>query len=1466
MKPQFCSPLGRILVLIFGLFAFLASPFRADAAACTTSDLASGSAAFVVNSTGTTTAGSVFLINASANTVQCSMTVGKDPTNLAVSPDGSLLFVENDADGTVTVLNLTDGTLNKTIPLTGTAMTANLAVSPDNSKVYVVTLPATLTASTQASLYVISLPALTLTASSPISVVAPSPATATPVTAPGLGVDFTPDSTKAYIATEGLTYIVTTSTDSISATTISASGGAAVVQPSGTFAYVIDVAANPTTATQINVSTNAATPQTPFPQCSTAFATAITPDSSRVYYTCPGTTFVQWIAAATNTCPGTGCNTITLTGHTTQGLAISSDGASVYVATSDGAIPVISVSTDLVAAMITGTSPLRGGGYRRPIMVFTTPTPPTTTQSVPVNASFQFAAVAKFVKNPATVSWSVTCTAGGAACGTIDATGKYTAPPTPPTPATVTVTASSSSAEFLYNPKFGSASVTVTVTTPAIIVSLAPASPTVGLDLTDTITATATNDTSGQGVTAWAVNNNPGGNSTVGTVVATDATHATYTAPHVLPPAPSMVTVTATSGADGTQTGSTTLTITSSVTVTVAPANPTLGINSQTKFTATVQGDSANLGVTWSLGACPVAPTTTPANPNPCGTLTAIDNFNVFYNAPPVVQPNSPLVTITATSVADTSKSGNSGITINSNVTVTVAPVNPTLGINTQTKFTATVLGDTSNFGVTWSLGACPVAPTVNPPNPNPCGTLTAIDNFNVFYSAPPVVQPNSPLVTITAKSVADTNKTGSSGITINSNVTVTVAPLNPTLGINSQTKFTATVAGDAANLGVTWSLGACPVAPTTTPANPNPCGTLTAIDNFNVFYNAPPVVQPNTPLVTITAKSVAATNKAGISAITINSNVTVTVAPVNPTLGINTQTKFTATVLGDTSNFGVTWSIACAATPTTNPANPNPCGTLTAVDGLNVFYNAPPVVQPNPPQVTITAKSVADTSKSGNSAMSINSAVTVSVTPLNPTLLINTQTKFTAAVLGDSSNFGVTWSLGACPVAPTTNPPNPNPCGTLTAIDNFNVFYNAPPVVQPNPPQVAIIATSLADTSKFGNSAITVNSNVTVAVTAPAPPVLINGTSSFVANTTNDGGLGVTWAIINCTLTPTTNPPNPVPCGSVNASTGAYTAPPVVPPAPSSIAVQATSKADPSKTSSAAVVITSNVSVSVTPATSTNTTVPIRFSITFTDAIQNSGSLSGVTWSLTCATGVTNCGSINAGTGMYTAPAVTPSTATATITATSQADFNKSGSSSITIVPDKAGIDPGAAQQLSIAIGTQTSAQTTIDLQGPIPGDGATFGLACSNFAGLSNASCTFSPSNPVSADASGTTKVTLTLSIVAAAAVANLNGPPFAQPRNAPIRGLLYGAVIPFVLFGLVCVRRREIVLPGPRHAFALVLLLCVCLGWMSACNQFSVPSVPGAPVPPTTAASGTLTVTITPSGGSFTTVTVSVPYSVK
>src|SRR5216684_942493 len=926
MKPQLCSPLGRILVLIFGLFAFAASPFRADAATCTTSDLASGSAAFVAHSTGTTTSGSVFLVNVSAtpNTIQCSISVGKDPTNLAVSPDASLLFVENDADGTVTVVNLTDGTINTTITLTGAPMTANLAVSPDNSKVYVVTLPSPLPATPPAaSLYVISLPSLGVSAAIPVT----APATPTPpVSAPGLGVAFSPDATLAFIATEGLTYIVTTASNAVSATSIPANGGTAAVQPSGSFAYVVDVAANPTTVAQFAVSASPPAPviQTPSPQCTGANATAITPDSSLVYYTCPGTNFVQSITAATNTCPGTGCTTILLGPASTgpQGLAVTPDGTSVYVANSDGSISVVSVSGNAVAATISGTAPLRGIGFRLPIVAFISPAPPATTENVPVNATFPFSAGAKFTKNPATVSWSVTCAAGGAACGSIDpVTGIYTAPATPPSPPTVTVTATSNSTEFLFNPRFSSASVTVTVTAPAIIVSVVPASSTVGIDLTDTITATAQNDTSGQGVTGWAVNGTLGGDANVGMIVATDATHATYTAPSVLPPAPSMVSVSATSVADSTQTSTTTLTITSNVTVTVAAPPPPILVSNQYTFTATVTNDAGLKGTTWTVTCPDVTPCgSVGASGTPSGNGTSY-TVTVTYTAPSIILATASHATISATSVADPTKSNSSTVLITSNVTVTVAAPPPPVLINNQYTFTATVTNDAGLKGTTW---------TVTCPDVTPCGSVGASGTpsgngtsytVTVTYTAPSIILATPSHATISATSVADPTKSGSSTVLITSNVTVTVtAPPLPVL-INNPYTFTATVANDAGLKGVTWTV-TCPdvtpcgsVATSSTPSGNGTSYTVT------VTYTAPSIILATPSHATISATSVADPTKSGSSTVLITSNVTVTVtAPPLPVL-INNPYTFTATVANDAGLKGVTWTVTCP--------DVTPCGSV---------------------------------------------------------------------------------------------------------------------------------------------------------------------------------------------------------------------------------------------------------------------------------------------------------------------------------------------------------------------------------------------------------------------------------------------------------------------------------------------------------------------------------------------------------
>src|SRR6266851_6586293 len=841
MTPQLGSTSSRAVFFLFFLSAAaFVPPARSAPPACSAANMPIGPAAFIATSPNLVT-----VLDASANSVACTIMVGNGPTNLAVSPDSSQLFVENDADATVTVVNLADGSITATLTLTGVTapMTANLAISPDNSRVYVASLPTTLTASTQASLNVISLPSLTVSAA--VSVVT-SPAM--PVTGAGLGVAFTPDASKAYIATEGATYVVTTSSDSVAPTPITASGGTAAVQQTGTFAYVVDVAANPSTISQITTANNAVltqTPSSPGNVCTGAYATAITPDSSLVYYTCPGSGFVQSIPAATNASVAATVP-LSLTAAVPQGIAITSDGASAYVANSNGSISIVSVSGNSATNTSLGASALSGIGFR-PVRVSVT-SPAANSLSVPVNATFQFIANAQFAFNPSSIIWRVNGTVGGdiLTVGSISNTGLYKAPAAAPGSA-VTVTATSP--EVPVNAIFGAASVTLTVTTPAITISpVTPASASVDINGTDLITAAINNDSSDQGVT-WAVNGSTGGDSTHGTIASANFTPgiatATYTAPKTVP-SPSSITITATSVADSTISGSTALTVTSSVTVNIAPpaGAPPFLINQTYQFTATTPGDSNNLGVTWSLGTCNL--TVTANNPLPCGLISATG----LYTAPKIVTPPN-AVTIQATSIADPSKTGTLQITITSSVTVNVAPPAgaPPFLINQTYQFTATTPGDSNNLGVTWSLGTCNLTVTAN--NPQPCGTIVAATGV---YTAPPIVT-TANAVTIQATSKADPSKIGTFQSTITSNVAITGFQVNsaapPAQLVIETASYTLTpvITGET-GLGVIWSILSCSVE---NPATSS-CGKFA--DAKAGTYVPPPIV-PYMTLVTPSSASV---------------------------------------------------------------------------------------------------------------------------------------------------------------------------------------------------------------------------------------------------------------------------------------------------------------------------------------------------------------------------------------------------------------------------------------------------------------------------------------------------------------------------------------------------------------------------------------------------------------------------------
>ena len=251
-------------------------------------------------------------------------------------------------------------------------------------------------------------------------------------------------------------------------------------------------------------------------------------------------------------------------------------------------------------------------------------------------------------------------TGGNAALGTIvtapgdpDA-ATYTAPVAVPAGNPLTLRARSNA-----DPNMAAtASITLTA---GVAVSLAPSSATLSIGNRQTFTAQVSNSASSQ--VSWQVNGIAGGNAAVGQVcvvgsnpcqIVTSAVAGSvdYLAPSPVP-SPNPVTLRVTSQDDTTKNASSSITILPHVVVSISPPSVTLPPGASQNFVAAVAGTS-DQQVTWSISG-----TACGAAGSPCGTIDATG----LYQAP-AVAPVPNMLSVTATSSDDTSRTASAAVTI----------------------------------------------------------------------------------------------------------------------------------------------------------------------------------------------------------------------------------------------------------------------------------------------------------------------------------------------------------------------------------------------------------------------------------------------------------------------------------------------------------------------------------------------------------------------------------------------------------------------------------------------------------------------------------------------------------------------------------------------------------------------------------------------------------------------------------
>ncbi len=266
---------------------------------------------------------------------------------------------------------------------------------------------------------------------------------------------------------------------------------------------------------------------------------------------------------------------------------------------------------------------------------------------------------------------------------------------------------------------------------------------------------------------------------------------------------------------------------------------------------------------------------------------------------------------------------------------------------------------------------------------------------------------------------------------------------------------------------------------------------------------------------------------------------ITVSVAPATASLTTGGTQAFTATV-ANSSNNGVSWQVGGISGGNAT------LGTIS-VAGL---YSAPAAV-PAPANITITAVAAADSSKSGTATVTITAPVSIAITPTSATVSVSATYQF-AATVSNAADTGVSWAVNGVAGGNAT-------VGTVSDAG----LYSAPAAV-PNPAQVMVTATSVADTSKQAAASVTLTgANPSVTVSPRRAAVTTHVTQQFLATVTGLGVSSVNWTVDGV--------------AGGNATVGTISAGGVYAPpgSPGTHLVVATSVADPSRSASASVAVT---------------------------------------------------------------------------------------------------------------------------------------------------------------------------------------------------------------------------------------------------------------------------------------------------
>ena len=248
--------------------------------------------------------------------------VGNGPWGVVVSPDGAKTYAVNALDHSVSVINNSTQTVERTINLSGVTIAYGIAISPDGSKI------------------VVSSPAddkiTSILTSAPYTQTSFLVGASTP-----LQISISPDNQYAFVTCNGSNSVVKVElipSGYVGAVTTGNNPVGISRKPGTNLYYVTDQVSDSVTVVNGNSMTAIAT----IPVTATyPYGIAFTPDGSKAFVTGQVSNQVSVISSQSNSEVS-----VFSTGNYPQGVAVSTDGSKVYVANAgSGTVDVFDTST-----------------------------------------------------------------------------------------------------------------------------------------------------------------------------------------------------------------------------------------------------------------------------------------------------------------------------------------------------------------------------------------------------------------------------------------------------------------------------------------------------------------------------------------------------------------------------------------------------------------------------------------------------------------------------------------------------------------------------------------------------------------------------------------------------------------------------------------------------------------------------------------------------------------------------------------------------------------------------------------------------------------------------------------------------------------------------------------------------------------------------------------------------------------